>query len=299
MERIMKKHICLAALLPLLFLATACYDNFLEDYKFSAAYFSSQKPLRTVIADRDMPIKVGVTFGGKRGVDPTDWAQFNLEPQLLEGTGLTLLPADYYVLAHPDKMQVSKADLPIADVEIRFTEAFYSDPFATGLHYALPFKLVKSSADSLLQGMDYSVVAVKYISTYHGFYYVQGQMEVFDAAGELLSQESYQNKDLSRNLVRSLSTLDRTTLVRAGLANFPEAATEKVQITFGQGNTLEVGTAPGGTAITEGSGSYTLSNETPVLSLQYTFIKGGKTYKVVETLTRRQDPYKDLVFEEY
>ena len=44
-------------------LISSCYEDYTKDYNYSTAYFASQKPLRTVIADRDMPIRVGVAIG--------------------------------------------------------------------------------------------------------------------------------------------------------------------------------------------------------------------------------------------
>ena len=41
-------------------LMTACYDDYEKDYDKSSVYFASQKPLRTLVADTDMSIKVGV-----------------------------------------------------------------------------------------------------------------------------------------------------------------------------------------------------------------------------------------------
>ena len=61
-----KTIISAAALLALVPALTSCYEDFLDDYNYTAAYFASQKPLRTVIADRDMTIRVGVTIGGRR-----------------------------------------------------------------------------------------------------------------------------------------------------------------------------------------------------------------------------------------
>lgn len=73
-------------------LMTACYDDYEKDYDESSVYFASQKPLRTLVADTDMSIKVGVAIGGKREVHTDDWATFEIDPSLLEGTGLTLMP---------------------------------------------------------------------------------------------------------------------------------------------------------------------------------------------------------------
>ena len=57
-------------------LMTACYDDYEKDYDKSTVYFASQKPLRTLVADTDMSIKVGVAIGGKREVHTDDWATF-------------------------------------------------------------------------------------------------------------------------------------------------------------------------------------------------------------------------------
>ena len=46
-------------------LMTACYDDYEKDYDESSVYFASQKPLRTLVADTDMSIKVGVATATK------------------------------------------------------------------------------------------------------------------------------------------------------------------------------------------------------------------------------------------
>ena len=164
--------------------AVSCYDSFLEDYDFSACYFASQKPLRTVISDRDMSIEVGVAISGKREVDPNDWAEFEISLPELVGTGLALLPEDYYTLSDPSRMTVKKANLPLAVVKVSFTDAFYADPLSTTKHYALPFRIIDSSLDSVLVDKAATVVAVKYESTWSGTYCVQGTIKELDALGE-------------------------------------------------------------------------------------------------------------------
>ena len=112
-------------------LMTACYDDYEKDYDKSSVYFASQKPLRTLVADTDMSIKVGVAIGGKREVHTDDWATFEIDPSLLEGTGLTLMPENYYQLANPNKMTISNPKLAIADVKVTFSDAFYEDNTAS------------------------------------------------------------------------------------------------------------------------------------------------------------------------
>lgn len=283
-------------------LLSSCYEEFADDYSKSVVYFASQQPLRTVISDRNMNIKVGVAIGGKREVDTKDWAEFRILPNLLDGTGLTLLPANYYILADESRFHVSKPTLAVADVQIDFTEDFFNDEKAATTHYALPFKVVASSHDEVLEGKETSIVAIKYVSKFHGAYYVKGTISTLDALGEEIDSEDYNFADLSKNLVRDLYTTSRFGLCRKGLANRPiDDNSEKLQLTFNSDNTVTVSTADGGLEILDGSGTYVYdeSNFDVKVDLMYKFINEGVTYKVSETLIRRQDPLKDLRFEEW
>lgn len=295
--------IFLAVVFSALFM-TSCYEDYIEDYKYTSAYFASQKPLRTVIADRDMTIDVGVAIGGKREVDMNDWAEFEIDETLLNGTGLTLLPKEFYTLSDESVMRVSKSTLPVASVTISFTDAFYADQNTMKQHFALPFRVVSSSLDSILVGKETSIVAIKYISTYHGTYYVKGTVTEVDNNGNPVEGSdpvAYSNADLSKNITRNLSTVSRNTVIREGLANLRTGVpNEKLQIVFNEDNTLTVGTAEGGTAITDGSGSYEYDSDGVLtLSLSYIYVKNGKKYRAIETLIRRQDPLNDLRFEEW
>lgn len=89
------------ALLFLLTGLTSCYEDYIEDYETTSAGFAISNPLRTVISDRNMSIYVGVSLGGKREVDKADWAKFTIDESLLNGTGFTLLPSNYYTLGRP------------------------------------------------------------------------------------------------------------------------------------------------------------------------------------------------------
>ena len=76
-------------LLALTTCLASCYEDYTHDYETTNVGFALQNPLRTVISDRDMPIYVGVSLGGKREVDMNDWAKFTLDASLLEGTPIT------------------------------------------------------------------------------------------------------------------------------------------------------------------------------------------------------------------
>jgi hypothetical protein len=279
-------------------LLTACYEDYIGNYAYSTAGFAIEKPLRTVIADRDMEIRIGVSIGGKRTVDLNDWATFKIDPDSVPD-GKTLLPQSYYILSDPATMRVRKSNLPVADVGVKFTDDFYSDPDAISGQYVLPFTITETSLDSIVRPT--TVVCFKYISAFHGVYYVKGKLFELDApGGNIVNTITYSESDLVRNITRNLSTLDRHTVVRSGLANYTVIPAEKVQLKIiPDGNpaktyALEVGAAPGGVTITEGSGAYYGNKANPEIELRYAFQKGGKNYRVEETLILRQDPLYDL-----
>lgn len=280
-----------------LLLMTSCYESYEDDYEYTTAYFASQRPLRTVIADRDMTVKVGAAIGGKREVDKNDWVEFTIDPDLLIGTGLTLLPQEYYSLSNPNTFKVSNEALSVADVTINFTDAFYSDPKSTEVYYALPFKITNSSLDKILEEKETSIVALKYISTYHGTYYAKGKLHELNALGEIVDTKIYENKDLSQNITRVIKTLSKNTLEREGVADFTVVSVEKVKMILNANHTVTVETADGGLNIADGSGTYDETKEKLEISLKYCFNKAGKKYEVEETLIRRQDPLADLRYE--
>lgn len=294
----MKKINIVYIVFCLLFM-TSCYEDYTKDYNYSTAYFASQKPLRTVIADRDMQIRIGVAIGGKRSVDMDDWADFEIDPTLLAGTGLELLPEAYYTLSDEKTFRVTKNTLAVADLAVNFTDAFYEDAACAGVHYALPFRIKSSSLDKILENQDYSVVAIKYISTYHGTYYIKGKVSELDVAGEVVSTETYGKADLSKNDTREVSTLAKNVLMRQGVGNNAVASNEKVKMTFQADHKVKVESVDGGIEITEGSGTFNDSGENLEISLKYRYAKSGKKYEVEETLIRRQDPLKNLRFEEW
>jgi hypothetical protein len=281
-------------------LLSACYEDYIEDYKYSAAGFAIENPLRTVIADRDMEIRIGISIGGKREVDMNDWAKFIIVPDSVPA-GKTLLPKSYYTLSDSATMRVQKSNLPVADIGIKFTDDFFSDPDAISGKYVLPFTITESSLDSIYRAS--TIVCFKYISTFHGTYYVKGQLFELNASGDTVNTTTYNENDLVKNITRDISTIDRHTIIRPGVANYTIIPAEKVQMKIVPNNnddktyTIEAGTAPGGITITGGSGTYYGNKTNPEMELRYTFTKGSKNYQVEETLILRQDPLYDLRIE--
>lgn len=284
-------------------LMTACYDDYEKDYEKSMVYFATQKPLRTLVADTDMALKVGVAIGGKREIHTGDWATFKIDPSLLEGTGWTLMPEAYYQLAHPEKMTISNPNLAIADVKVTFSDDFYNDVAALDKHYAIPFRLTDHNQDEIstdVNGnlMDYTIVVVKFVSYYHGTYFAKGKVT------NLVTQQitEYNNKDLSKNLTCDFVSLGRNKVRRPGFGPTLEN-NESVNLTVNSDGSVSI-EAGGSVAITDASAilnpngeSLEFAGKQPQFSLSYKYTKGGVTYQVDEELIRRQSPEDDLRFQ--
>ena len=276
---------------------TSCYEDYVFDYEHSSTGFAIENPLRTTIADRDMEIFLGASIGGKRTVDMNDWVMFEIAPELVPAA-YHLLPENYYVLGDPNTMRVRKSNLPVADVGIKFTEDFYNDKNAVGKYYALPLRITDSSLDSIYR--EETIVVIKFISTFHGSYYIKGTLEELDAAGDVIATTTYDDKDLTKNLTRDVQTVARDVIVRPGVANSNPTATEKVRLTIEMNNNADkiynvlVEQDAGGINITEGSGTYYGNKERPEIQLNYSFIRSGRNYRVSETMILRQDPEKDF-----
>lgn len=300
-----KKIYMILSLIFIGVLATSCYEAYDKDYEKSFVYFATQKPFRTLVADTDMSIKVGVAIGGKRTVNTSDWATFEIDPSLLVGTNLVLMPEEYYHLSDPNKMVVSNPNLAIADVKITFSDEFYNDSFALSKYYAIPFRLTGHSLDEVTKDVngttkDYTIVAVKFVSQYHGTYFVKGT-QTNTATGDVVR---YINGDLSKNMTRDITSLGRNKILRPGFGNTSNSnesliltINEDGSVDVEQGGSVEVINASA--VLDPEAESLDLAGKQPKFTLSYDFVRNDVTYHVEEELIRRQSPEADLRFQEW
>lgn len=291
------------------------YEEYLVDYDFSAVYFATQKPLRTIVAYDEMQFKVGVALGGKRENTNEEWAKYTIDPSLLadadivEGNTFTLLPDDYYTISNNEMMVVPKGEF-IGDVTVTLNkDAFTSDPQAHLNTYALPLRVTETSADSVLSGeydeegnqltpaKDYTVVVVKYISPLHGVYYHKGVERELDDTGAVVDETAYSAFDLSKNETWSLSTLGLDTVLTSG-AGTRDNGNYGLKLTRNSDDGVTIEEKAGSNiTVLEGEGTY--NDEKKTFYLDYKFSDSGTDYHVIDTLIQRQAPEKDLRFEEW
>lgn len=284
---------------------SSCYDDYVNDYENPNMGFAVAKPLRTVIADRDMPIYIGVSIGGKREVDMADWAKFVVDQTLVEQTGKVLLPSNYYTLSDSEYFRVRKSNLPVADVRIDFTEAFYNDPLALKEHYVLPFRMIDNSLGALREGAETTVAVIKYISTYAGTYYRMGKVTEVDATGVAQAEPvSYgDTHDIINCSTAVFSSMAPRVVVCPGVGNEKEAV-GSITLTMDASKNVAITGIDGKVVISNASGNYKVEGDydyvanagthAPQFDLEYTYEKSGKYYRVVEKLVLRQDPLYDL-----
>ncbi|WP_372756123.1 DUF1735 domain-containing protein [Mariniflexile sp.] len=289
---------------------TSCesYEDFTGDFDKTTVYFATQKPLRTIVSYDEMSFKVGVSLGGKRENNVDEYADFEIDPTLLTtvsgADAFTLLPSSYYELSDNSRMVISKGKF-IGDVTVTLNrELFTNDPLAVQNTYALPLKITASSLDSI-GGFDpdgtvldlpknYTILVVKYISSYSGTYYHKGVQKEVDGSGGVINETVYDNADLIKNQTWALTTVDRNSVKTPGIG---AVNNQSFVININETtNAVSIDTPSGGVTNLVGTGTV---NADRSISLSYSYTLNGKNYQVEDTLVLRQAVEKDLIFEEW
>jgi hypothetical protein len=289
---------------------SACerYEDYIKDYDYSAVYFGSQKPLRTLVTRENkefLDFKIGVVLSGLLENNSDQWVTFEIDTTLFQtvtgASNFKLLPENWYSFSiSENKIIIPKGEfLGDFTVSIKKTE-FTADPLSLGNKYALPLKIIDSSADSILRGSDvvkgkdYTILVVKYISEFSGTYYVRGEQAELDAQGNVIesTKVKYWNDDWSKNKTRSFVTKSLNECEMTGMGT---QESDKVKVTFGANH--EVTLTSINLPVTEQSCSF--DAESGTYRLQYKYQKASKTYQVDEYLKHRNDPEADLRFEEW
>lgn len=304
----MKLTKIISGIAALLLMGSCGYDDFISDYEYSATYFASQQPLRTIVAEGDRDFEVGVTLAGLREDNGTDWVNFEIDTVLLdslpEAANLVLLPDSYYILGDESTFNISKTFLRTVNVQL--TDAFFNDPLSLTNHYALPLRIVESSLDSILgynvdettiissaeqENMDVTIVVVKYVSPYSGTYYSKGVQYKLDAEGGTpIDTVSYTLDELSLNKTVVFTTLGVDEVETAEIAGDISGA---INLDLSTGSLVV--TSDDVTNLQMNEASY----DDGTFTLDYTFETFGSFYKVEEQLIQRQAVSLDLRFEEW
>lgn len=296
----MKKSILFLA--SLLVFATSCYEDYVRDNDHTAAFIAYQYDLRTFVLGEGEQFKVTVALAGTMQNDKDRNVQLALEPSLLDGalasliktdktsaayvaqemaaaglTEVTPLPENYYSVEGMDNLCIKKGN-HTATVTLRATEEMKADPKVFAPYYAVAFKIQGADTDQLVEGKDFTVIAVKCENRFFGTWSRTTEIVSYDAAGQEISTDRSEQSLADENCY-TLSTVDAVTVK----SNRRAGTTGEMLLAF-NGNEITISSPDGkvtGTGIFDGS--KLLQNRK--LNLEYTVTADDGTRKEVkETL---------------
>jgi hypothetical protein len=266
-------------------LFTSCYDDFRLDNVYSSVAFStadggSNIPgvlHRTVVKDEGLKLDVGINLGGILENKTDRWAEFQIDPTLLDTdalkkAGYELMPASYYTLSNPSRFEI-KAGSILGKVTVTLDSTkFLADPKTIGHTYVIPFRLTGTSEDTINANLSTKVVAIKYINHYEGYYDQTGTMTEFDASGNQTATSALKN-------VIMFSTLSVDSCVTDGILNSFNAA-NAMKVVVNADKTVSFSNTKGSAAnqiVANGSNTYDPSTST--FSVNYKIVAKDGSYK--------------------
>jgi len=290
-------------------LMTSCYEEYVKDFEYTATYFGSQKPLRTIVADDDMSFEVGVALGGLREDDGSHEVSFMVDTSLMsdivEASAFKLLPENYYTLSNNTKFDIVKQHMRV--VKVTLDPAFAADSDAINETYVLPLRITDATVDSIhglnspdstiadlddLGNKDITLLVVKYISPYSGYYYVKGVQYEIGVDGSYTDTLNYSNESLSQNDAIYLETKGVNVVETERIGdNIPGTFI----LTLNEDGTVSVTSDN----VTIESSTVTYSADDKAFTIEAQVEYFGLRYKVEDQLILRQDPELDLRFEEW
>lgn len=273
-------------------LFTSCYDDYKEDYHTSVAYFYNQELTRSFVVNEVHDIKVGITMGGKRFSDAQETVEYLIDPSLLTGTGLTLLPTEYYTLSNPSQFVVHKGDFD-GNITMTIDPSFFNDPMALEGTYALPFRLTDTSLDALLVEKDILVLQLKYEASLFGNYYHNGATIAKDMQGNVISELSsvYHQEEPVTNDVNnwSLNTLSANSLATTGISNLLDSETNRrfFEIVVDNDGAVSIASHPESTIDITQNGTCSYNKAKKEFYINYSYTLEGNDYFATDTLSYR------------
>jgi hypothetical protein len=287
-RKIMKKNIRFVISLLLIFALAGCrYADFMADYTYTSVYFPKLTNTRTFVVGEIHTIELGVVLGGKRSNSVDEWVDFQIDPSLVP-SGSTLLPANYYKLSNSSRFTIPVGSLQGAIAITIDTAKFINDPLALQAKYVLPFRLLKTSADSILPRQNTHVLSLKYEHRLFGNYYHNGVTTTTTASGTVTTIIYHQEEPVT-NAINNwiLTTVGSYTLKTSGVLNLKDGVNNTFNITVPNNNSVVVSKNPGSlyNVVPSGPCSYNASKKE--FYLQYSYTNAGNTYKAIDTLIFR------------
>lgn len=216
-----------------LFMAS-CYEDYVKDYDYSGIYFANQVNTRTVVVGEGMKIEVGAVLGGVMDNNQDRVVDYEIDNSLVDASVLEAMksstsnyikdavdgvdelksmPSDYYSISN-DVIVIPKGD-HLGKVTLKVDSLkFVSDPLTLKANYAIPFKIIRADADTILASKSTMVIGLKYENMLFGNYWHGGVTVVKNANGEVVETKRYYTQiPQPDNQVWSLTTVAPASLV--------------------------------------------------------------------------------------
>lgn len=253
------KKILLVSLVA--FSMTSCYEDYVKDYEYSGIYFANQINTRTVVIGEGMKIEVGAVLGGVMENNQDRVVDYEIDNTLIDASvldamksstsnyikeavegveELKCMPADYYNLSS-DAIIIPRGD-HLGKVTLKVDSLkFVNDPLTLKANYAIPFKITRADADTVLDSKSTMVIGLKYENMLFGNYWHGGVTVVKNANGEVVETKRYYTQiPQPDNQVWSLTTVAPTSLVTNKIGDGTMAGTLKLTLNH-QDGTIQVG----------------------------------------------------------
>ncbi|MCF8381588.1 MAG: DUF1735 domain-containing protein [Bacteroidales bacterium] len=275
----MKKSLVFVAVITALLSFNSCtkYDDYYSDFPYTTSYFAKTQMDRSVIIDEYDFIQVGAVLGGKLENDREEWVQYELVDSLVTLAGYEVLPSSLYETENDELNGMTNViTIPkgsfLGMMKIKLNADFFSDPKAITPTYALAFKIVDASSDSI--GNDEVLVTFKYLSNAVGVYTHRGR------AVSAVDTLTYLNNDTelitSEPVGTNSAQSNKLDIGALGLIlNLTIDSENKVSFSSGEGSDITI------TAVNPGF--FDRENDHNIY-LNYTFDDAGKTYQAQDTL---------------
>lgn len=265
------------------------YDDYVVDtVGYTTVYFPKTELKRSAIAGEGLEVKVGVNIGGIRENDKDHEVTFIIDPTLLVGTSYKLLPSDYYTLGSNDKISVPKGSFQgLLSVKLDSLKIL-NDPLIADFNYAIPFKIVSSSLDSILSGRGQTIIPIKLMNTYEGNYYQEGNLKRFFTATKVLDTAYVYGDRLDgpSTPIRALKTSSTNAAIVDGIAvNTGSGFSLKLKIN--PDNTVDVIAEPTSQIQVQSNGVNKWDPVKRIFTLNYKYSKDNRNFEVEETLIFR------------
>lgn len=286
------------------------YEDYIFDF-IPTVYFGAQKPLRTVVArDDDMQFKMGVVLAGMRENNNEEWVSYVIDPELLADTAIVgdnvfqLMPEEYYTLSNYDEFIIPPGHI-LGEVIVNINhDLFTADPDAINNTYAFPIRITDTSVDRILNGeneteiKDYTIIVVKYISQYSGYYYRRGVQYELDEAGNHIDTIFYTDVSMNKSDVWYLDTQNAHIVdTRTTTSIAPTSPRNFLRIQIDENKLVDIESVEEGVAISVNDAS--LNTDEMIYYFDYVLEREGISYHLMDTLVQRQDPELDLRFEQW